>query len=89
MTISETSGFSKISQNNENDHKNNNLFELFWSKVLELIKNRDSMSISSILSLMYAMMALAYNSYPNDLEYIDNILGFVKDTLIDADEKSY
>lgn len=74
------------------------LFELFWAQITELVrvccmmvyssKARPEFSIHSIISLLVSLVQLSLNCYPEHLEYIDNVLGFAHEKVMDFQKKS-
>ncbi|KAF9586197.1 Vacuolar protein sorting-associated protein 35 [Lunasporangiospora selenospora] len=62
------------------------LFEVFWSKVVELVKFRPDLSIQDITALLVSLINLSLSCYPDNLGYADQVLGFAKEKMIDFAE---
>ncbi|KAG0317521.1 Vacuolar protein sorting-associated protein 35 [Dissophora globulifera] len=55
------------------------LFEIFWAKIVELVKFRPDLSIQDITALLVSLINLSLSCYPDNLAYADQVLGFAKD----------
>ncbi|KAI9138076.1 vacuolar protein sorting-associated protein 35 [Paraphysoderma sedebokerense] len=58
------------------------LFEVFWKQVTELIKARPDLTLQDITSLLVSLTNLSLSCYPEELHYIDQILGFAGETIL-------
>ncbi|KAI0641093.1 vacuolar protein sorting-associated protein 35 [Trametes meyenii] len=61
--------------------ENVKLFEVFWHQVVELIKARPDLSIQDITALLVSLTNLSLSCYPDQLEYVDQILGFAAEKI--------
>ncbi|KAL7414412.1 vacuolar protein sorting-associated protein 35 [Mrakia frigida] len=59
--------------------ENVKLFEVFWHQVVELIKARPDLSIQDITALLVSLINLSLSCYPDQLEYVDQVLAFAKE----------
>ncbi|KAF9906407.1 Vacuolar protein sorting-associated protein 35 [Lobosporangium transversale] len=55
------------------------LFEIFWDKIVELVKRRPELSIQDITALLVSLINLSLSCYPENLKYAGQVLGFAKD----------
>lgn len=55
------------------------LFEIFWTQIIQLVKVRSDLNIQDISAMLVSLSNLALNCYPAHLEYIDQILGFANE----------
>ncbi|KAF9165909.1 Vacuolar protein sorting-associated protein 35 [Actinomortierella ambigua] len=62
------------------------LFEVFWGKIVELVKFRPDLSIQDITALLVSLLNLSLSCYPDNLQYADQVLGFAKEKMIDFSE---
>ncbi|ORX91800.1 vacuolar protein sorting-associated protein 35 [Basidiobolus meristosporus CBS 931.73] len=62
------------------------LFEVFWEQIVELIKARPDISIQDITALLVSLAHLSLSCYPDELEYVDQIIGFTKEKMIEYEE---
>ncbi|KAG0370282.1 Vacuolar protein sorting-associated protein 35 [Gamsiella multidivaricata] len=62
------------------------LFEIFWGKIVELVKFRPDLSIQDITALLVSLINLSLSCYPDNLGYADQVLGFAKDKAIEYNE---
>ncbi|KAG0240701.1 Vacuolar protein sorting-associated protein 35 [Actinomortierella wolfii] len=62
------------------------LFEVFWGKIVELVKFRPDLSIQDITALLVSLLNLSLSCYPDNLQYADQVLGFAKEKMIDFGE---
>lgn len=51
------------------------LYSIFYDQVVNLIQNR-GLPIQDTMALLVSLVNLALNTYPDQLEYVDKILGF-------------
>ncbi|EGN92708.1 hypothetical protein SERLA73DRAFT_117008 [Serpula lacrymans var. lacrymans S7.3] len=61
--------------------ENVQLFEVFWTQVVELIKARPDLSIQDITALLVSLTNLSLSCYPDRLEYVDQVLNFAHDKI--------
>ncbi|KAI9278650.1 vacuolar protein sorting-associated protein 35 [Phascolomyces articulosus] len=59
------------------------LFVVFWEQVVELVKARPDLSIQDLTALLVSMTNLSLSCYPERLEYVDQILTYAKDKVIE------
>ncbi|KAF8928415.1 Vacuolar protein sorting-associated protein 35 [Dissophora ornata] len=62
------------------------LFEIFWGKIVELVKFRPDLSIQDVTALLVSLTNLSLSCYPDNLEYADQVLGFAKDKTAEYNE---
>ncbi|KAG0057555.1 Vacuolar protein sorting-associated protein 35 [Gryganskiella cystojenkinii] len=62
------------------------LFEIFWGKIVELVKFRPDLSIQDITALLVSLINLSLSCYPENLGYADQVLGFAKDKALEYNE---
>lgn len=55
------------------------LFEVFWAQVVQLIQARPDLSIQDITALLVSLTNLSLSCYPDQLEYVDQVLGFARE----------
>eukprot|EP00842_Homolaphlyctis_polyrhiza_P000883 jgi/Hompol1/1796/HPOL_004967-RA len=60
------------------------LFEVFWKQITELIKGRPEFTTFDIIGLLTSIANLSLNCYPDELAYIDKVLGMAKDQLVEG-----
>lgn len=58
--------------------ENVKLFEVFWQQVVELIKARPDLPIQDITALFVSLINLSLSCYPDQLEYVDQVLAFAQ-----------
>lgn len=58
--------------------ENVKLFEVFWQQVVELIKARPDLPIQDITALLVSLANLSLSCYPDQLEYVDQVLAFAR-----------
>ena len=63
--------------------ENVQLFEVFWKQVVNLIKARPDLSIQDITALFVSLTNLSVSCYPDRLEYVDQILGFAAEKIME------
>lgn len=57
---------------------NINLFDVFWKHLENLLQARPDLPLQDTTAILNGILKLCLNCYPNDIEYIDKILGFAK-----------
>ncbi|KAF9286719.1 Vacuolar protein sorting-associated protein 35 [Mortierella alpina] len=62
------------------------LFEIFWGKIVELVKFRPDLSIQDITALLVSLINLSLSCYPENLGYADQVLSFAKEKTIEYNE---
>lgn len=55
------------------------LFEVFWAQVVQLIRARPDLSIQDITALLVSLINLSLSCYPDQLEYVDQVLAFARE----------
>lgn len=53
------------------------LFDVFWAEVVDLIQARSDLTLPDITALLVALAQLSLACYPDRIEYVDQILGYV------------
>lgn len=62
------------------------LFEVFWEQIVQLIRARPDLSIQDITALLVSLVNLSLSCYPDQLEYVDQVLGFARDKVGEFDQ---
>ncbi|KAH6571680.1 hypothetical protein BASA62_003766 [Batrachochytrium salamandrivorans] len=60
------------------------LFEVFWTQITELIKARPEFAFPGYIALLGSLANLSLNCYPDELAYIDMVLGIAKEKVQEA-----
>ncbi|KAJ3158528.1 Vacuolar protein sorting-associated protein 35 [Geranomyces michiganensis] len=60
------------------------LFDVFWRQITDLIKARPEFSIQDVVALLVSLCNLSLNCYPDRLDYVDKVLGYTKDKVVEA-----
>ncbi|KAI9094429.1 vacuolar protein sorting-associated protein 35 [Phlyctochytrium arcticum] len=60
------------------------LFDVFWGQITDLVKARPELTIQDIVALLVSLNNLSLNCYPERLDYVDKVLGFAKERLLEA-----
>ncbi|RKP33958.1 vacuolar protein sorting-associated protein 35, partial [Dimargaris cristalligena] len=53
------------------------LFEVFWREIVQLIHARPDISMEDITALCLSLVKLSLNCYPEEYDYIDQVLEFI------------
>ncbi|KAI9499241.1 vacuolar protein sorting-associated protein 35 [Zychaea mexicana] len=64
------------------------LFVVFWEQVVELVKARPDLSIQDLTALLVSMTNLSLSCYPERLEYVDLVLTYAKDKVIEYSDSA-
>ncbi|RIA86326.1 vacuolar protein sorting-associated protein 35 [Glomus cerebriforme] len=59
------------------------LFEVFWGQIVELVKARPDLSIQDITALLVSLVNLSLSCYPDKIEYVDQVIEFAKQKVLD------
>ncbi|KAL0075946.1 vacuolar protein sorting-associated protein 35 [Phycomyces blakesleeanus] len=59
------------------------LFLVFWEQIVELVKARPDLSVQDLTGLLVSLINLSLSCYPEKLNYVDQILAYAKDRIID------
>ncbi|KAK9768718.1 retromer complex subunit Vps35 [Basidiobolus ranarum] len=62
------------------------LFEVFWEQIVELVKARPDLSIQDITGLLVSLINLSLSCYPEQLNYVDQIIGYTKEKMTEYEE---
>jgi len=66
------------------------LFEIFSKQVKMIIETRTEMAIADVIALQVSLLNLAINCYPDNLAYVDEVLGVALERLrTSEDNKQY
>ncbi|KAI9492819.1 vacuolar protein sorting-associated protein 35 [Zychaea mexicana] len=57
------------------------LFQVFWTQIVELVKVRPDLSIQDLTALLVSLINLSLSCYPTKLNYVDQILAFAKEKM--------
>ncbi|KAI8590783.1 vacuolar protein sorting-associated protein 35 [Geranomyces variabilis] len=60
------------------------LFDVFWRQITDLVKARPEFSIQDVVALLVSLCNLSLNCYPDRLDYVDKVLGYTKDKVVEA-----
>ncbi|TPX55916.1 hypothetical protein PhCBS80983_g04928 [Powellomyces hirtus] len=60
------------------------LFEVFWRQITDLVKARPEFTIQDVVALLVSLCNLSLNCYPERLDYVDKVLGFTKEKVVEA-----
>ncbi|KAF7724284.1 Vacuolar protein sorting-associated protein 35 [Apophysomyces ossiformis] len=58
------------------------LFVVFWGQIVELVKARSDLSIQDLTALLVSLINLSLSCYPEKLDYVDQILAYAKDKVV-------
>ncbi|CAG8500735.1 13480_t:CDS:10 [Acaulospora morrowiae] len=59
------------------------LFEVFWGQIVDLVKARPDLSIQDITALLVSLVNLSLSCYPDKIEYVDQVLEFAHQKVLD------
>ncbi|KAG1325273.1 hypothetical protein G6F62_008641 [Rhizopus arrhizus] len=59
------------------------LFVVFWGQIVELVKARPDMTVQDLTALLVSLINLSLSCYPEKLDYVDQILAFAKDKVLE------
>ncbi|CAG8536384.1 11514_t:CDS:10 [Diversispora eburnea] len=59
------------------------LFEVFWGQIVDLVKARPDLSIQDITALIVSLVNLSLSCYPDKIEYVDQVIEFAKQKVLD------
>ncbi|CAG8662369.1 116_t:CDS:2, partial [Scutellospora calospora] len=59
------------------------LFEVFWGQIVNLVKARHDLSIQDITALLVSLVNLSLSCYPDKIEYVDQVIEFAKQKVLD------
>ncbi|CAG8624698.1 3849_t:CDS:2, partial [Cetraspora pellucida] len=59
------------------------LFEVFWGQIVELVRARRDLSIQDITALLVSLVNLSLSCYPDKIEYVDQVIEFAKQKVLD------
>ncbi|CAG8503241.1 24133_t:CDS:10 [Dentiscutata erythropus] len=59
------------------------LFEVFWGQVVDLVRARHDLSIQDITALLVSLVNLSLSCYPDRIEYVDQVIEFAKQKVVD------
>lgn len=62
------------------------LFEVFWEQIVQLIRARPDLSIQDITALLISLANLSLSCYPDKLEYVDQVLAFAREKVIEFEQ---
>ncbi|KAI8142409.1 vacuolar protein sorting-associated protein 35 [Fennellomyces sp. T-0311] len=57
------------------------LFQVFWTQIVELVKVRSDLSIQDLTALLVSLINLSLSCYPSKLNYVDQILAYAKEKM--------
>ncbi|TPX47570.1 hypothetical protein SeMB42_g02102 [Synchytrium endobioticum] len=64
------------------------LFEVFWGQITGLVTSRPEFTVQDIVALLVSLCNLSLNCYPERLDNVDQVLGFAKERLIEAQKNN-
>ncbi|CAO3655175.1 unnamed protein product [Mucor hiemalis] len=59
------------------------LFVIFWGQIVELVKARPDLTIQDLTALLVSLINLSLSCYPEKLDYVDQILAYAKDKVLE------
>lgn len=59
------------------------LFEVFWGQIVDLVRARHDLSIQDITALLVSLVNLSLSCYPDRIEYVDQVIEFAKQKVLD------
>ncbi|KAI7904170.1 vacuolar protein sorting-associated protein 35 [Cokeromyces recurvatus] len=59
------------------------LFVIFWEEIVELVKARPDLTVQDLTALLVSLVNLSLSCYPEKFDYVDQILAFTKDKVIE------
>ncbi|KAG2205825.1 hypothetical protein INT47_004008 [Mucor saturninus] len=59
------------------------LFVVFWGQIVELVKARPDLTIQDLTALLVSLINLSLSCYPEKLDYVDQILAYAKDKVLE------
>ncbi|KAI8377974.1 vacuolar protein sorting-associated protein 35 [Radiomyces spectabilis] len=62
------------------------LFAVFWAQIIELVKARPDLSIQDLTALLVSLTNLSLSCYPKRLDYVDQILIYTKDKMLELSD---
>ncbi|KAK0555896.1 retromer complex subunit Vps35 [Tilletia horrida] len=66
--------------------ENVRLFEVFWEQIVMLIRARPDLSIQDITALLVSLTNLSLSCYPHQLDYVDQLLGFAHQKMVEFEQ---
>ncbi|KAI9312643.1 vacuolar protein sorting-associated protein 35 [Dichotomocladium elegans] len=57
------------------------LFAVFWTQIVELVKVRPDLSIQDLTALLVSLINLSLSCYPDKIHYVDQILGYGREKM--------
>ncbi|KAN0065553.1 retromer complex subunit Vps35 [Thecaphora frezii] len=62
------------------------LFEVFWEQIVQLIRARPDLSVQDITALLVSLANLSLSCYPDKLEYVDQVLAFAREKVLEFEQ---
>ncbi|KAI8988091.1 vacuolar protein sorting-associated protein 35 [Mycotypha africana] len=62
------------------------LFVVFWGQIVELVKARPDLTIQDLTALLVSLINLSLSCYPEKLDYVDQILAYAKDKVLEFND---
>ncbi|RCH99197.1 Vacuolar protein sorting-associated protein 35 [Rhizopus azygosporus] len=62
------------------------LFVVFWGQIVELVKARPDLTVQDLTALLVSLINLSLSCYPEKLDYVDQILAFAKDKVLELSD---
>nr|CDI56463.1 related to vacuolar protein-sorting protein VPS35 [Melanopsichium pennsylvanicum 4] len=62
------------------------LFEVFWEQIVQLIRARPDLSIQDTTALLVSLANLSLSCYPDKLEYVDQVLAFAREKVVEFEQ---
>lgn len=59
------------------------LFVVFWGQIVELVKARPDLTVQDLTALLVSLINLSLSCYPEKLDYVDQILAYAKDKVLE------
>ncbi|GAA5797062.1 vacuolar protein sorting-associated protein 35 [Helicostylum pulchrum] len=59
------------------------LFVVFWGQIVELVKARPDLTVQDLTALLVSLINLSLSCYPEKIDYVDQILAYAKDKVLE------
>jgi vacuolar protein sorting-associated protein 35 len=59
------------------------LFVVFWTQIVELVKQRPDLTVQDLTALLVSLTNLSLSCYPEKINYVDQVLTYAKDKVIE------
>ncbi|CAO3658049.1 unnamed protein product [Umbelopsis ramanniana] len=59
------------------------LFVVFWTQIVELVKQRPDLTVQDLTALLVSLTNLSLSCYPEKINYVNQVLTYAKDKVIE------